>query len=57
MLITKPHSKHVLIPSEQGNVSNRMRIASDPTVVVLIPSEQGNVSNSTLSAQDVRKLS
>ena len=35
----------VLIPSEQGNVSNIAFCAGCFVAVVLIPSEQGNVSN------------
>ena len=35
----------VLIPSEQGNVSNAIDEATEAAADVLIPSEQGNVSN------------
>ena len=38
----------VLIPSEQGNVSNIITASADTFSVVLIPSEQGNVSNKKL---------
>ena len=40
------HNSLVLIPSEQGNVSNSRRVLKKANPLVLIPSEQGNVSNS-----------
>ena len=39
---------YVLIPSEQGNVSNENTASRCKKFLVLIPSEQGNVSNQNI---------